>query len=136
MPYGRAARAGRDAPRGPVLLACETCEARLAKEGRFRQIGQLRQALDTLGAEAHASESGLQILPVACLDVCPRGAMAVAIGATRGRGPAEILVVRTPDELKSICAGLTTTYAVPALIATDLAREDQPVSQSTPDMPV
>lgn len=52
------------------------------------------------------NDSGLRILPVSCLDVCPRGAMAVAVGAQRGRGPAEIVVVRTPDELRDVCAAM------------------------------
>ena len=101
------------APRGPVLLACEKCEHRLAKEGRFRQIMQMQQAFDSIADEAQANGSGLRIFPVSCLDVCPRGAMAVARAAERGRGPAETMIVRTPNELREICEAMTSDGAEP-----------------------
>lgn len=100
----------RSTPRGPVLLACEKCEQRLAKEGRFRQIAQLGQAMDDVAADAVVSGSGLTILPVSCLDVCPRGAMAVAMSAPRGRGPARTMIVRTVEELRAVCDDLVQSH--------------------------
>lgn len=100
----------RSTPRGPVLLACEKCEQRLAKEGRFRQIAQLGQAMDEVAADAVVSGSGLTILPVSCLDVCPRGAMAVAMSAPRGRGPARTMIVRTVEELREVCDDLVQSH--------------------------
>lgn len=99
----RRRRYDRVRPSGPVLLVCQECEHRLAKEGRFRQASKLREAVDVCAFNAHASGSTLQLLSVSCLDVCPLGAMAVAKGAVRGRGPAETMVVRTPEELNAIC---------------------------------
>lgn len=90
-------------PSGPVLLVCQECEHRLAKEGRFRQASKLREAVEECALNAHSSGSTLQLLSVSCLDVCPRGAMAVTKGAVRGRYPAEPMVVRTPEELHAIC---------------------------------
>ena len=95
---------------GPVLLACEKCEQRLAKEGRFRQIAQFQQAMTDIAANAEANGTGLTILPVSCLDVCPRGAMAVAISAPRGRGPARTMVVRTAEELREVCDDLVQSH--------------------------
>lgn len=94
---------------GPVLLACDKCEQRLAKEGRFRQIAQLQQAMAEVAAEAETL--GLTILPVSCLDVCPRGAMAIAMSAPRGRGPARTMVVRTALELHGVCKDLVEEHA-------------------------
>ena len=65
--------------------------------------------MGSCAAEAKAKESGLQILPVSCLDVCPRGAVAVALGATRGRGPAETMVIRTPEEFQAVCDRMVAT---------------------------
>ena len=91
------------APRGPVLLVCEKCEHRLAKEGMFRQAQRVREAIAVCQDEVQASGSGLRILPVSCLDVCPRGAMAIAVGAPNGRGPAQTMVVRDANELRAVC---------------------------------
>ena len=112
-------------PRGPVLLACEKCEQRLAKEGRFRQIAQMQQALDAIADEAQANGSGLRILPVGCLDICPRGAMAVARSAERGRGPAETFIVRTPEDLKAVCAGMLIDAVKASVPDADLSGVDE-----------
>ena len=95
---------------GPVLLVCEKCEQRLAKEGRFRQIAQLQRAMGEVAASAEATGTGLTILPVSCLEVCPRGAMALALGAPRGRGPARMMVVRTAEDLREVCDDLGQTH--------------------------
>ena len=103
----RRLRSRRNEAPGLVLLACEKCERRLAKEGRFRQITQLQQALDAIATEAQANGSGLQILSVPCMDVCPRGAMAVASGDT----PDEVLIVRSPEDLRLACAMVVDSAA-------------------------
>ena len=101
-------------PRVPVLLVCEKCEHRLAKEGMFRQAQRVRHAIAVCQDEAQASGSELRILPVSCLDVCPRGAMAIATGAPGGRGPAHTMVVRDVAELRAACERLVDT-ATPAV---------------------
>ena len=102
-------------PRGPVLLVCEKCEHRLAKEGMFRQAQRVREAIAVCQDEVQASGSSLRILPVSCLDVCPRGAMAIAAGAPNGRGPAHTMVVRDAAELRAQCERMVqaTTQAGP-----------------------
>ena len=104
----RRLRGGRGDSQGPVLLACEKCERRLAKEGRFRQIAQLQGALDAIATEAQATGSGLQILQVPCMDVCPKGAMAVASGADAE----DVRLVRTPADLQVVCEELLESAAL------------------------
>ena len=99
----RRGRRGGGAPRGPVLLVCEKCEHRLAKDGMFRQAQRVSEAIAVCQDEVRASPSGLRMLPVSCLDVCPRGAMAVGMGAPNGRGPAQTVVVRNAAELRAVC---------------------------------
>jgi hypothetical protein len=85
------------APWHRLVLLCKKCD--VARGGPdAREVR--KQIKRTLGKSKQ-----LRVLPVGCLDVCPRGALTVCISDARN-GTVDLRLVRSREDVALLCADL------------------------------
>lgn len=74
---------------GPTLLACKKCQKKLKKAGGCKRLAKLRKSAKKLSPAVH-------VVDVGCMDLCPKGGVAVCKPESGGD---RLYVVRSVEDV-------------------------------------
>ncbi|HEY3741060.1 MAG TPA: hypothetical protein VGL53_14515 [Bryobacteraceae bacterium] len=83
--------------KGELLLACRKCQKKLKREPGMRALAKLKKTIKRYNREH--PEAPFHLISVACMDMCPKGAVTVCLPATR---PLAVSLLRSEGELDKL----------------------------------
>ena len=92
--------------KGQLLLACLKCQKKRKRQSSRAKPLKLKKAMKQAMIEA-GSELRVRVIQVACLKLCPKGAIAVCTQEQLGRG--ECSMVKTADDVRMLAAECRAT---------------------------
>jgi predicted metal-binding protein len=82
---------------GPTLLACRKCQKKLKKAGVLKPLAKLGKTMRKRARKGAAGgEAALHVVDVGCMDLCPKGGVAVCKPGVMGD---RLYVVRSVEDV-------------------------------------
>ena len=90
--------------KGQVLLVCGKCEKKLKRAAEHGHAMKLKKTLKRLVKKDEAPVP-VHVIRVGCMDLCPKGGVAVCTQAELQRAVPGLSVVRTKEDVAALYAG-------------------------------
>ena len=89
---------------GQALLVCGKCERKLKGSDEYKAVAKVKKSLKRL-AKRDSAPVAINVVRVGCMDLCPKGAVAVCTAAGLRKDPVGLSLVRTKEDVRAVYEG-------------------------------